>query len=55
MNGKVCDLRKEGTNRCYEDEQGGRDQDEAVVPPTPSPPLVVEDADAPCKQRDVEP
>lgn len=43
------------TNPCYEDEKGGRDQDEAVVPPTPSPSLVVEDADASCKQGDVEP
>ena len=34
------------TNPSYEDEKGRRNQDEAVVPSTPSPSLVVEDGDA---------
>ena len=54
MNGK-SDLLKEGTNPCHEDEKDYRDQDEAVVPPTSSPLLVVEDCDTSCKQGDVEP
>ncbi len=34
MNGK-CELDQGETNPCYEDEEGYRDQDEAVVPAAP--------------------
>jgi hypothetical protein len=54
MNGEVRSTQG-GTNPCYEDEQGRRYQDEAVVPSTPSPSLVIEDADASGKQGNVEP
>ena len=46
MNGTLWLNTRGVTNPSYEGEESERDQDEAVVSPTPSPSLVVEDLDA---------
>ena len=46
---------REATNPCDKDKEGGRDEDEAVVSPSPSSPLVVEDLDAAGEEGKVQP
>ena len=48
------DLRRRKTNPSDKDEESERDKDEAVVPPSAPPPLVVEHLDAPRKEGTVQ-